>query len=342
MGCAMVKAYADASGGSGGFTFTWNDLLGMVNDTVTGLCAGTYQVVVEDVAGCLDSATVTINEPDSIDIAITVEGTSCSGDCDGSAIAVATGGNFPYTYQWNDPNSTLNDTVSGLCAGIYSVVVTDSFGCTATSSTVIDEPLVLTLTDSAVDISCGGTCDGLAGVLVTGGTAPYDYQWNDPNGSTNPIITDLCAGTYQVVVTDANGCTDSVSVTIIEPPVLEAPVSVVNPSCGGVCDGEATVNPTGGTPPYTVLWLPGLQTSNTIDSLCAGQYTVIVLDDAGCSDTTTVDLTEPPLLEADITSVTQILCSTGCTGEAVLPLQVEQRLTRINGPIQETKQTVLQ
>lgn len=312
------EAYAEATGGSGGFTYTWNDPLNTANDTVTGLCAGTYQVVVEDLAGCLDSATVTINEPDSIDISITVEGASCNGDCDGSAIAIATGGNTPYTYQWNDPNSTLNDTVTDLCAGIYSLVVTDSLGCTATSSAVITEPLPLTLLDSAVNISCGGTCDGLAGVLVTGGTAPYDYQWDDPNSSTNPIITDLCAGTYQVVVTDANGCSDSVSVTIIEPPVLEAPVSVVNPSCGGVCDGEATVTPTGGTPPYTVLWLPGLETSNTIDSLCAGQYTVIVLDDAGCTDTTTINLTEPPILEADITSVTQVLCSSGCTGEATV------------------------
>lgn len=310
------EAYANATGGSGGFTYTWNDLVGTVNDTATGLCAGTYQVVVEDIAGCLDSATVAINEPDSIDISITVEGTSCNGDCDGSAIAIATGGNAPYTYQWNDPNSTLNDTVTDLCAGIYSLVVTDSLGCTATSSAVISEPLVLTLTDSAVDISCGGTCDGFAGVLVTGGTAPYDYQWDDPNNSTNPIITDLCAGTYQVIVTDANGCADSVSITIIEPPVLEAPVSVVNPSCGGVCDGEAYVTPTGGTPPYTVLWLPGLEATDTITDLCAGQYTVIVLDDAGCSDTTTIDLTEPPVLEAEITSVNQVLCSTGCTGEA--------------------------
>ncbi|MCB9203587.1 MAG: gliding motility-associated C-terminal domain-containing protein [Flavobacteriales bacterium] len=312
------EAYAEATGGSGVFTYTWNDPLNTMNDTVTGLCAGTYQVVVEDIAGCLDSTTVVINEPDSIDISITAQSTSCNGDCDGSAIAIATGGNAPYTYQWNDPNSTLNDTVSGLCAGIYSLVVTDSLGCTATSSVVIDEPLPLTLSDTAVNISCGGTCDGIAGVLVTGGTAPYDYLWNDPTGSTNPIITDLCAGTYQVVVTDANGCSDSVSVTIIEPPVLEAPVSVVNPSCGGVCDGEATVNPTGGTPPYTVLWLPTLEITNTITDLCAGEYTVIVLDAAGCTDTTTINLTEPPLLEADITSVTQILCSSGCTGEATV------------------------
>lgn len=313
------EAYAEATGGSGGFSYQWNDPANTANDTVTGLCAGQYTIVVTDMAGCMDSTTVTINEPDSINIAITVEGTTCNGDCDGSAIAVATGGNTPYTYQWNDPNSTLNDTVTGLCAGIYSLVVTDSLGCTETSSAVITEPDPLALQDSAVNITCGGTCDGIAGVLATGGTAPYDYLWDDQNNTTTPFLTGLCAGTYQVVVTDANGCSDSVSVTITEPPVLEADVVVNNnPSCGGVCDGSLTVNPIGGTAPYTILWLPTLEITPTINDLCAGQYSAIVLDASGCTDTTTVTLSEPPLLEADITSVTQVLCSSGCTGEATV------------------------
>lgn len=312
------EAYAVATGGSGGFTYQWNDPASTANDTAVALCAGTYTVVVTDANGCQDSTDVVVNEPDPIDINISVTGASCNGDCDGSAVAVATGGNAPYTYQWNDPNSTLNDTVTGLCAGIYSIVVTDSLGCTGTSSAVITEPLPLFLLDSAVNISCGGSCDGFAGVLVQGGTSPYTYQWNDPAGQTNPIITDLCAGTYQVVVTDANGCSDSISVTIIEPPVLEAPVSVVNPTCGGICDGEATVSPTGGTPPYNILWLPGLEVTPTITGLCAGEYTVIVVDASGCTDTNTINLTEPPVLTADITSVSQILCSAGCTGEATV------------------------
>ncbi|MFM1876575.1 MAG: hypothetical protein RL266_2312 [Bacteroidota bacterium] len=312
------EAYAEATGGSGGFTYQWNDPSSTANDTVVALCAGTYTVIVTDAAGCQDSTNVVIDEPDPININISVTGASCNGDCDGTAIAVASGGNAPYTYQWNDPNSTVNDTVTDLCVGIYSIVVTDSLGCTGTSSAVITEPLPLVLLDSATNITCGGTCDGIAGVLAQGGTAPYDYQWNDPNNSTTPLIQGLCAGTYQVVVTDANGCADSVSVTIIEPPVLDAPVSVINPSCGGVCDGEATVSPTGGTPGYNVLWLPGLQITPTVTGLCAGQYTVIVVDAAGCTDTTTVDLTEPPVLTADITSVSQILCSGGCTGEATV------------------------
>lgn len=312
------EAYADASGGSGGFVYTWTDPLSTVNDTVTGLCAGIYTVYAEDVNGCIDSTEVAIGEPDSISVSITPTGVSCFGDCDGSAIVVATGGNAPYTYQWNDPGTTLNDTVTGLCGGIVSVVVTDSLGCIGTGSTVIAEPLPLTLLDSVVNVACGGECSGIAGVLVQGGTAPYDYQWNDPANQTTPFATGLCAGTYQVVVSDANGCTDSVSVEITEPPVLDAPVSVENASCGGVCDGEAWVSPTGGTPPYNVLWLPGLETTDTISGLCAGQYIAIVVDANGCADTTTVDVIEPPILEADITSVTHVLCTGDCSGEAVV------------------------
>ena len=312
------EAYAEATGGSGGFTYQWNDLNATVNDTVIALCSGTYQVVVTDAAGCMDSTTVTINEPAEIDITITPTSVTCNGDCDGTAVAVVTGGNAPYTYQWNDPNSTVNDTVVDLCAGIYGLVVTDSLGCTATSSTVITEPLVLTLLDSAVNITCGGTCDGIAGVLPLGGTAPYDYAWNDQNNSTTPFITNLCAGDYQVVVTDANGCSDSTTVTIIEPPLLESQVVVQNPSCGGVCDGEISLSPIGGTPGYTVLWLPNLETDTVITGLCAGQYIAILADAAGCTDTTIINLTEPPVLTADITSVTQVLCSAACTGEATV------------------------
>lgn len=310
------EAYAEATGGSGGFTYEWNDLANTANDTVVGLCAGTYQVIASDAAGCVDTLDVTITEPDSITVTISSVAVTCNGDCDGSAIAIATGGNPPFTYQWNDPNSTLNDTVVDLCAGIYSLVVTDSLGCTTTSAAVITEPLPLTLLDSAQNITCGGTCDGIAGVLAQGGTGPYSYQWNDPTSSTNPFVTGLCAGTYQVVVTDANGCTDSTSVTIIEPTVLDASVSIQDASCGGVCDGEAYLSLNGGTTPYGILWLPNFETSDTLTALCAGQYIAVVTDAAGCVDSATATISEPPLLEANITSVTQVLCTGNCSGEA--------------------------
>lgn len=312
------EAYAEATGGSGGFSYQWNDPASTANDTAVGLCAGTYTIVVTDAAGCMDSTDVTINQPDSISVTIQTTAVTCNGDCDGSAIAVATGGNPPFTYQWNDPASTVNDTVVDLCAGIYNLVVTDSLGCTTTSAAVITEPFPLLLLDSAQNITCGGTCDGVAGVLVQGGTGPYNYQWDDPTNSTDPIVQGLCAGTYQVVVTDANGCSDSTTVTIVEPAVLVATVSTQDASCGGVCDGEAYLSISGGTVPYTTLWLPNLETSDTLTSLCAGQYIAVVSDAAGCVDSATATITEPPVLTADITNSVQVLCLGSCSGEATV------------------------
>lgn len=311
------EAYASATGGSGVFSFAWDDSNTTANDTVTGLCAGTYNVTVTDDTGCSATAQVTINEPLDISITVTPTGVSCNGDCDGQAIATASGGNGPYSYQWDDTNLTANDTVTALCPGIYNVVVTDANGCTGTTSVLIAEPDPLQLIGQNTDITCGGECNGVATVLVQGGTTPYSYQWNDPGQQAGASASGLCAGTYTVVVTDANGCIDSVSVTIIEPPVLDADVTVVNPSCGGVCDGEATVTINGGTGPFTVLW-SDLSTGNSITGLCAGSYSVIVVDANLCSDTVNFILTEPPVLNANITAVTQVLCSGSCTGTATV------------------------
>ncbi len=311
------EAYASATGGSGGFSYQWNDVNTTVNDTVVGLCAGIYQVVVTDVTGCQDSAQVTVNQPLDITINVTSVGVSCFGDCNGQAIASASGGTGPYTYQWNDPSLTANDTVSNLCPGIYNVIVTDTNGCTGTTSVIIIEPAALQLIGQAVNITCGGQCNGVATVLVQGGTPQYTYLWNDSLQQTGASATGLCAGIYTVIVVDANGCTDSVDVTITEPPVLQATVSAVNPSCGGVCDGQATVNITGGTAPYGILW-SNLQTTATLTGMCAGNYSVTVVDANLCTVTVNIILTEPPVLNANITATTQVLCAGSCSGTATV------------------------
>jgi gliding motility-associated-like protein len=318
--CAGIcdgEAYVETSGATPPFSYFW-PIPGSVNDTVTGLCADTYMVFVTDANGCLDSASVTVTEPDSISITTTSTGVSCSGDCDGIATAFASGGTPPFTYQWNDPLNQNTPEADSLCPGIYSVLVTDSLGCFNTASVVIDEPLPIALIDSVSNVSCGGECDGVVGVLPLGGTPPFAYQWNDPDSSITPFITGLCAGDYSVLVTDDNGCTDSLTLTVTEPPELFAPVTQVDPTCGGVCDGSLTVTPSGGTPPYSILWLPNSEETPTIDSICAGEYILQLIDANGCSVTDTFTLIEPPILTAAITDVTQVLCENGCTGSATV------------------------
>lgn len=311
------EAYASASGGTPPFSYFW-PIPGSNNDTITGLCAGTYTVIVTDGSGCIDSTQVNVLEPDSIGIATTATGVSCFGDCDGVAMATPTGGTAPYTYQWNDPLSQTTAEADSLCPGTYIVLVTDSNGCFNTASVIITEPLELALTDSVINVSCGGECDGVAGVIPFGGTPGYTYAWNDPNNSTTQFVTNLCAGIYSVVVTDANGCSDSITVTITEPPQLFGPVTQTDVSCGGQCDGSLTVLPSGGTPPYAINWTPGNFTTPTIADLCAGEYILTLTDTNGCSVVDTFNITEPPVLSSSITNTVHVLCDNACTGEATV------------------------
>jgi hypothetical protein len=134
------------------------------------------------------------------------------------------------------------------------------------------------------DNPCKNLCLGQALVGVTaGGGLPFSYQWNDADSQATALATDLCAGTYSVVVGDANGNFDTLSVTITEPDSLLASIQVSNASSSTACDGAATITPSGGTPPYTYLWGDSLaQTDSIATGLCAMGYLVLTTDSNGC------------------------------------------------------------
>ncbi len=306
---------ANVTGGVPGYTYQWSSGGGNV-DSIGGLCAGAYTVTVTDTTGCLDSASVTILEPDTIGYTITTNNATCNGDCDGTATVSAFGGSAPYTYSWSNSDTTA--TADSLCAGNYSVTITDANGCSnVASNVVIADPPALAITDSVVNVTCGGLCDGQIFTTVTGGTPGYTYAWNDPNNSSTANVFGLCAGTYTLTVTDANACTATHTVTITEPTPLVVNVTTVNASCGGVCDGEATVIITGGTGPFDILWSTN-ETTATIDSLCAGPYSVTVTDSNTCTQTVNVIILEPPVLTSSITNATEILCSSNCNATATV------------------------
>jgi gliding motility-associated-like protein len=208
--------------------------------------------------------------------------------------------------------------LSNLCAGTYTLTVTDANGCTSTSSVTLTQPEVLdatalaATTDGGTNISCSGVCDGSIDLTVTGGTAPYTIGWTGPNGytSSSEDISTLCVGTYVATVTDANGCTSTVTITLTAPTPI-VPTGVVstyvggyNVSCGNGNNGSIDVSVSGGSGSYSYSWSgPSGFTANTedISNLFAGTYTLIVSDVNGCSDTLVFNLTQPEPL--DITSV---------------------------------------
>lgn len=230
---------------------------------------------------------------------------SCFGYCDGSAAVSVVGGVSP-TYSWS--NGASSQSISGLCAGTYTVTVT-SGGCSVTKSVTLSNPPQLafaSLTTSnynGYNISCFGGSDGSATAYASGGTAPYTYLWS--NGAVTHTASGLSAGTYTVSINDGNGCRVNGSVTLTEPPVVTisaAPTSFYgggyNIRCFGNNDGEATAYPSGGVGGFTYNWSNG-STSNPATALYAGTYTVTVTDDNGCSANASTTLTEPPQLTID-------------------------------------------
>ena len=189
------------SGGTGPYTYAWAD--GPTTEDRSGLAAGTYTVTVTDADGCTNTASFTVNNADSaITISTSVTNVTCNGGSDGAINITVSGGTGPYTYAWSDGPTT--EDRSGLVAGTYTVVVTDSTGDVNSATITVTEPDAISVVAqvSGADIV----------LTVTGGTTPYTYLWS--TGETTKDITVTTEGDYSVTVADANGCTKQVVVTV--------------------------------------------------------------------------------------------------------------------------------
>lgn len=185
----------------------------------------------------------------------------------------------PFTYQWDNGQTTGQNT-TGLDAGQYTFTVSDNFGNMQVLQVEITAPAPMTAAVTSTAITCIGANDGEISINVTGGTAPYQIQWD--NGDTTATIQNLAPGLYLAVVTDANGCTRIGGATLQPPaPIQLEQVNATLPSCFGGSDGAAEVTLTGGHAPYTVLWSNGA-TGLAVSGLSSGDYSFIVIDDNNC------------------------------------------------------------
>lgn len=295
---------AQATGGTGQIGYQWNTSPPQNGATATNLPAGSYTVTATDANGCTATATAQITEPPQLQVSITnVQHVSCFGGNNGSATAVATGGSGTVTFAWNTMPVQTTATASNLSAGSYSVAAVDANGCLAGASVQITQPPLLTATATAQNASCHAGSDGSISGTATGGTPNYTFSWN--NGAlTGPNHSNLPAGTYTLLVTDANGCTDTAQVTIGQPAPLSVSITnVQNVSCNGLSDGEATAVASGGPGGYLYLWLPGNQTTATATGLSANTYTVYVTDNLFCDTVSaTVTIQQPPPVQLSITA----------------------------------------
>ncbi|PKP27983.1 MAG: hypothetical protein CVU02_02260, partial [Bacteroidetes bacterium HGW-Bacteroidetes-19] len=262
------------------------------------LAYGSYTVTITDANGCETSTSVDIDQPEELVATITsTEDVDCFGQATGSINLTVTGGTLNYSYLWS--NAATTEDISGLTAGSYDVLVTDANGCTAVAEVGIFQPdAALSATTSLTDVKCYGGNDGSATVeTVTGGTAPYTYEW--PQGGTENDTLGLTIGTYVVTITDALGCEITRSFTIAQP---TNPISHIIATTSEICIGTTTLidltvsGGTPGTPAYTYSWTnnadPLVVIGTTEDiTMGAGTYTVVITDGNGCTASTSVTIT---------------------------------------------------
>ena len=263
------------------YTYQWSN--NATTQTITNLAVGTYTALVTDANGCQATVSAVVTNPNAPTVAFTaLTNVSCNGGSDGSLTVTPSGGTAPYTYVWS--NQATTQTITNLTAGTYSVTVTDNNGCSTSETISITEPIVLSNIFTPTQVACNGGATGAITATVSGGTMPYTYLWS--NMATTATVTGLSAGTYNLTVTDANGCTLTLSQIITEPSLPLSATTSSTVSSG--TDGTATVTASGGTPPYSYLWSPSNQNTATASGLAGGNYTVTVTDANGCTQTSTV------------------------------------------------------
>lgn len=220
--CSLSVSFTSTSQNTGsGFAAQWNWNFGdntssnQPNPVHVYSAPGTYTVTltVTSDSGCVKVITknVTVNPQLTASVMLSAP-VQCHNDCNASVAVLPVNGVFPFTYLWSNGQTTAS--LTGLCAGTYTVSVTDSLNCTTTNSATITNPAPLSASTNVSDDYCGRICIGTALVTASGGVGPYSYQWNDPQNQTSAYIHSLCEGNYIVIITDANGCTLTASAEV--------------------------------------------------------------------------------------------------------------------------------
>lgn len=301
-GNADGMATCVATGGTGSYTYLWNDF--STSPTISSVSAGIYTITVTDDQGCSSFANVNINNTGGPSVSVDYQtNVSCFGGNDGVAALLVSGGTGSYTYLWS--NSQTNNTATNLSAGTYTVTVDDGL-CIGSTSVIITEPTPIITSIVPSNLTCYGSLTGAADLTVSGGTMGYTYLWS--TGATTEDISNTSAGTYNVTVLDANACSATNSVIFTQPAEILANTNSTDVSCSGYSDGNITITATGGTGTleYSIDGST-YQTSNIFTSLSANIYTVYIRDANNCTTIRTDTISQPNILLVDA-NADQTIC----------------------------------
>lgn len=260
------------------------------------VASGNHQVVVMDANGCQQALDIFLPEGLALNSSVNpVTPPTCNGDSDAAISISIEIANLPVTFDFGNGPQT-DSVLQNIPAGTYNVSAVDAIGCEGNFTIVVEDPPLLELTLNPENISCFGEQDGRVTAIAKGGAGNFNYIWN--TGSTFPQIDGLLEGTYDVTVTDGNGCQQMAEANIIEPPELFLDLANVSDVvCNGESSGVITVQANGGTPPFLYSSNGAtFQDSPNLGGLPVGDYTVIVRDGRGCTQQIDATVNEPPPL----------------------------------------------
>ncbi len=314
-----LNCYNDSSGAiditvNGGvppYNFNWTN--GSSSEDIYGLHVGSYAVTVTDANGCQNGVSQTLTEPTQLSSSVSVTDVTCAGALNGAVDLSVSGGTPAYSYLWS--NGLTSEDLSSVAGGTYTVVITDSKGCNAVNSAVVNEGLPLNISAVVTNTLCNGDTSGAIDVSVSGGATPYIYAWS--NGSSNEDLQNISAGNYTLTVTDLNGCSAVASYTITEPGLLTVVLAGhADVSCFGGNNGSIDINVFGGTPLYAYTW-NNSATSEDLNGLTLGTYAVTVNDANSCSATFSTIISQPTAIASSISKV-DVTCPGAANGSVDL------------------------
>lgn len=297
-GIATVQVF----GAPSALTYSWNT--GENAASVSDLTPGAYSVTTTDAAGCTVTGSVQVELSGALSTALTTTPITCHDQADGAASLTPLNGTAPFAWLWQ--GGATDSLRTDLEAGDYAATIIDALGCMDQQQFSLSNPEALMLSSATTSILCFGAADGTAAVQVVGGNAPFQWLWE--SGQTDSLRTDLSAGTYTVTVTNALGCSNTLSLSLSEPtPLFLLPDSRAV-RCFGAADGMASIVASGGAGAYTYSW-NNQELTDTITMLPAGVYSVTVTDLNGCSAAETeILVSSPPVMILEVDSPA-ILCA---------------------------------
>ncbi|MEI2738764.1 MAG: gliding motility-associated C-terminal domain-containing protein [Chitinophagaceae bacterium] len=308
------------SGGNGGpYEYSLDGITWQSSNIFTGLLAGTYTVYIRDIGGvCTGNYSATVGVIGNLAAVTANTAASCTGVNNGTITVNSSTGTAPFTFSLDGgafTAGTLPYTFTNLAPGNHTVVVRDVNNCVTNTITInITTGTGVTASTSFTQATCAGVNNGTITVNVTAGTAPFTYQLGANPPQASNVFTGLAPGTYSIIVTDAAGCTRTLSRTVTAGSGINANAVPSATSCNGAANGSITVTPTSGTAPYTFTLDGGTPVAGaapfTFSNLSAGAHTIRVTDAAGCvTNIINVNIPAGPALAA-----TAAANATSCNG----------------------------